>query len=228
MEPIKTVEEVREYVQKEYWEDGTISGYQNFHINWTWNEMLIKCLKQAYNFKEKKILDLGCAYGQVVAAFHKAGYDAEGIDISDYAIEVGKKEYKPLEKKIKQGSIHDLSCYKDKSFDFLYSNQVFEHVPAQYCTALAEETFRIAKPKAILWVGLVLDICSDFQPQGFNPEDKDKTHINLRPKEWWNNIFLPAGWKIEDVFDNNFRQTSTGGYSFFKEYGWHSICYKKE
>jgi ubiquinone/menaquinone biosynthesis C-methylase UbiE len=227
LEPIKTVEEVREYTQKEYWEEGTISGYQNFHIDWTWNNKLIKCLEQSYDFKGKKILDLGCAYGQVVAAFHKAGYDAKGIDISDYAIEAGKKEYKPLEKRTRQGSIHDLSCYKNKSFDFLYSNQVFEHLPAQYCEALASETFRIAKPKSILWAGLVLDICAEFQPQGFNPADKDKTHINLRPKIWWDEIFVKAGWVIDEEFDKKFRASSTEGYSFFKEYGWHSICYKK-
>jgi ubiquinone/menaquinone biosynthesis C-methylase UbiE len=160
----------------------------------------------------------------------KKGYDAYGIDLSDYAINAGHKEYFPLRNKTIQGSIHELQTFENESFDFLYSNQVFEHVPAEVCNELASETLRIAKSGAILWVGLVLDMNNEFQPQGFNPLDPDKTHINIRPKIWWDEIMTKVGWQINNKFDNKFRQHKLieDGYSFFAEYGWHSICYNKD
>lgn len=228
---IKTTEEVRAYIQKDYWESGKTkgkSGYENFFINWNWNNRLTECLEMSLINKKSKILDLGCAYGQVVASLLKKKYDVNGIDISDYAIEQGQKEYPPLKGKTFQGSCHQLQRFEDSSFDFLYSQQVFEHIPASVCQKLAEETYRITKPKGLIWAGLVLDLGEDYQPQGFNPEDPDKTHINLRPKQWWDDIFLSVGWSVDDDSDKRFRETRLpDGYSFFEEYGWHSLCYKK-
>lgn len=228
---ISTVEEVRDYVQEDYWENGHtkgVSGYEKFFINWDWNNRLLDHLEKVWNFKNKRILDLGCAYGQVVAAFRKRGLNAYGIDLSDYAIAAGQKECDLLEKKTIQGSCHDLSAFKNESFDFLYSNQVFEHIPQQYCDDVAKETFRIAKPGCVLWCGLVLDLNSDFQPQGYNPEDVDKTHINLRPQKWWDDKFTQAGWILNYEDDLKFRSIKIDNYSHFEEYGWHSICYIKK
>ena len=232
---IDTVEEVRDYVQEDYWVTGQSnekSGYENFYINWVWNDRLLNALEQATSFQGKKIIDLGCAYGQVVASMVKRNYDAYGIDLSDFGIAEGHKEYPPLKSRTIQGSIHELSSYVNESFDFLYSQQVFEHIPCTVCDQLATETFRIAKPGATLWSGLVLDVLGVFQPQGFNPNDQDLTHINLRPKDWWDEKFEKAGWTIDMEFDNRFRNHKISdnisqNYSFFEEYGWHSLCYKK-
>lgn len=228
---IDTIKEVRDYVQEDYWITGQSngkSGYENFHINWEWNGRLLKHLTQAFDLKNKKVLDLGCAYGQVVASMLKKKINAYGIDLSDFAIAAGHREYPPLKKRTVQGSCHDLNHYKDSSFDFLYSNQVFEHIPQQHCDDLAVETFRVAKPGAVLWCGLVLDLNGDFQPQGFNPSDKDKTHINLRTRNWWDEKFVAAGWKLNYKDDSRFREVKINGYSHFEEYKWHSICYKKQ
>jgi len=230
--PAKTItdiEEIRKHVQAEYWKKGSVTApTKDFYINWWWNERLVEALEQGYSLRNKRIVDLGCAYGSVVAAMIKAGHDAYGIDLSDFGIAEGQKEYSLLESKTIQGSIHDLSCYPSEHFHFLFSNQVFEHLPGHLCETLAVETFRVAKPKAVLWAGLVLDISSDYQPQGFDPKDPDPTHINIRPKAWWDEKFIKAGWVINDEFDETFRKHElSDGYSFFKDYDWHSICYKK-
>lgn len=227
---LSTLQEVREYVQEDYWVTGQSSGksgYENFHIDFEWNEILVKHLNQVF-YLNGKSLDLGCAYGQVVAAMHKNEMDAYGIDISDYAINAGKKEYPPLFDRIIQGSCHELSAYCDSEFDFIYSNQVFEHIPHQYCDQLAEESFRVAKSGCVLWCGLVLDLNSDFQPQGFNPKDKDRTHINLRPRDWWDEKMIKAGWRLNHSDDKRFKNVKLNGYSFYEEYDWHSLCYRKE
>ena len=101
-------------------------------------------------------------------------------------------------------------------------------VTLKHCLDLAKECFRVTKPEGVLWCGLVLDICNEYQPQGRNPEDTDQTHINVRPKEWWDDIFLSVGWEKNEEFDKAFRKTEVKGFSFFKHYDWHSICYIKK
>lgn len=229
---ISTIEEVREYTQKEYWESGKtdgVSGYENYSMDWQWSDKFVKHFNQVFDTRAGKFLDLGCAYGRIVASMLKVGVDAYGIDLSDYAINAGHKAYAPLVGKTKQGSCHDLSKHENESFNVIHSNQVFEHVPADCCDQLAAETYRVANPGAVLWAGLVFDVASEYQPQGYNSEDPDKTHINLRPKVWWDEKFLAAGWVLNEEDDNRFRaiRDEVDSYSFFEDYGWHSICYKK-
>lgn len=230
---IKSLEQVRKYVQRDYWKSGIskgVSGYEDFQIDYWWNGRLLQTMDKAWGpLYDKKLLDLGCAYGQVVAVASLWGMDAYGIDLSDYAIEQGIKEAGWLKDRIFQGSIHDLSRFPGDEFDILYSCQVFEHLPGEFCGQLAEETYRVAKPGGFLWASLVIDIHEDFQPQGFNPEDGDDTHINIRPYHWWDERFLAAGWKKAPRIDRQFRQarTSPDNFSFFEEYGWHSLCYQK-
>lgn len=231
---IKNLDQVRDYVQENYWKNGVslgVSGYEDFKIDFWWNGRLLQCMNKAWGpLENKKFLDLGCAYGQVVAAASLWGLDAYGVDLSDYAIKEGIKEASWLKDRIHQGSINDLSIFPDNYFDILYSCQVFEHLPGDLCKQLAEETFRVTKPGGFIWASLVIDINEEHQPHGYNPEDSDKTHINLRPYKWWDDKFLSAGWDKSTKQDKQFRNTRTSpdNYSFFDEYGWFSISYQKK
>ena len=225
---IKTVEEVRDYCQYDYFETGEISGFTNMDLDTLYNNRLVESFQTLIDFKDKKVLDLGSAIGGVVAAFHAVGIEAYGIDISDYAVQKGHTLYPPLKERTFQGSIHDLSRFKDNDFDLLFSNQVFEHLPGDRCNELAQETYRVTKPGGILYVGLVLDLCAEHQPSGYNPGDPDKTHINLRPETWWDDKMLSVGWKKNKEFNELFKEArAKDGYSPWQTFRWHSICYKK-
>jgi ubiquinone/menaquinone biosynthesis C-methylase UbiE len=83
-----------------------------------------------------KILDLGCGNGNLVAEYRRAGFQAYGCDLA----------FKPgpnVEELSRKGYIRlvDPNSYRlpfdDREFDFVLSNEVFEHVQ-DYGTTLAE------------------------------------------------------------------------------------------
>lgn len=96
-----------------------------------------------------KILDFGCGAGKEIYFFRKMGYKAYGCDI-DSIFEATQFECDD-ERLIEPGEIIfkriDMADYRipfdDESFDYVFSNQVFEHVQ-NYPEALAE-IYRVLK-----------------------------------------------------------------------------------
>lgn len=227
--PIKTIEDVKKYVDKGYWESGVTegrSGYEKFEVNWWWNLRWWQCWDQVFPSRDKCIIDLGCAMGGFVAALLTAGgADAHGIDLSEYAVKKGIESYEPLTERLHVGSIHDLTKFRTNQFDYIYSNQVFEHLPEHLTDLLVQEIARVLKPGGFIWAGLVLGV------GGKSPDDPDDSHINIHPRQWWDRKFLSNGFIKADEADRALRRATCGpdnpGYSYFKEYDWHSICYRK-
>jgi 2-polyprenyl-3-methyl-5-hydroxy-6-metoxy-1,4-benzoquinol methylase len=215
--------DIRSYLDEEYWERGVKtgkSGYSGIYsvmgitgsVGWQFT--------QALDLKSKKLLDLGCASGQVVLAFRENGVEAYGIDLSDYAIAKGRKAFN-LDDAIFQGSVHDLSMWSDGTFDFLYSNQVLEHLPEKYVPQLVRECFRVLKPGGRIWVGLVLSLMPD--PEGIRmPDDPDDTHITLHYRSWWNKHFIAVGFGLDEKCMASVETTPV-----WLEYGWHQLAYMK-
>lgn len=99
------------------------------------------------NNKEKhevRVLDWGCGRGRSVYKLIKVGYDAIGYDIDPMVIENGRAyaEKVGLDKHIIQ-TIDKISALDSGSIDFIFSEQVFEHVSD--LQAVAREMFRILK-----------------------------------------------------------------------------------
>ena len=100
--------------------------------------------------RDAKILDFGCGAGKEVYQFRKMGYKAYGCDIKDVFGDIQKQceaenlidTNESIFRKI------DMSNYKipfdDGTFDYVFSNQVFEHVQ-NYAEALSE-IYRVLKP----------------------------------------------------------------------------------
>lgn len=85
-----------------------------------------------------RILDFGCGSGACVMEYRKAGIDAYGCDI---IIEEKDPHLRPVER----GS--NKIPFEDNSFDFVYSDQVMEHVQ-DHASVLAEIS-RVLKPGGV-------------------------------------------------------------------------------
>lgn len=99
---------------------------------------------------DSKILDFGCGAGKDVYQFRKMGYKAYGCDIDDFFDDISKQcdEEKLMETGesiFRKISTSDYRVpFEDDTFDYVFSNQVFEHVQ-NYSEALSEIR-RVLKP----------------------------------------------------------------------------------
>jgi SAM-dependent methyltransferase len=85
-----------------------------------------------------RVLDFGCGEGKMVATYRAAGFDAYGCDLSP---RLGADFIRPV------GTVPYRIPFPDDHFDFVYSDQVFEHV--QNLDQVASEIWRVLKPGAI-------------------------------------------------------------------------------
>lgn len=170
--------------------------------------------------KGDKVLDLGCGAGWFVRALLDRGFDAKGIDISAYAIKRGHELY-GLKGRIFEGSVHDLSRWPDEGFDFIYSQQVFEHLPEQYVDALVHECWRVHKPGGAMWVGLVLR--PPQLAESMPLSDRDPTHITVKHREFWDSQFVPVGYRLYPDLEVGMIERSR----HWQELRWGQLAYYK-
>ena len=101
------------------------------------------------------ILDFGCGLGSSVRALLAQGYDAFGVDVLEYWDRDFDKywlaeEKPPLEVAVRLKAADPANYrlpFEDGTFDFCFSDQVFEHV-FDYKTIMSE-IVRVLKPGAI-------------------------------------------------------------------------------
>jgi cyclopropane fatty-acyl-phospholipid synthase-like methyltransferase len=209
------------FFDEEWWErgGGTRAGYNGITTLEGMNKSFVKEFLPIWGLKKgDRLLDLGWGAGWFVRYCLDAGIDACGIDISAYAIARGRELYE-LDDRIVEGSIHDLSVWPDGHFDFLYSQQVFEHLPERYADDLIAECRRVHKPGGAMWVGLVL------RPPQMSEDDahtdREPTHITVKHRGFWDARFMAAGYRLYPALEVAMIEKSTNWQSL----RWDQLAY---
>ena len=123
------------------------------------------------------VLDAGCAMGYLVAALRDRGVEAYGVDISEYAISMVRKDIKPycfissLTESLPQGI--------PNRFDLVVTIEVLEHLCAEDGKKVIE------------------NLCnySDTIIFSSTPDDfTEPTHINVQQREYWSMLFAKNGF----------------------------------
>lgn len=123
-------------------------------------------------FHPATVLDAGCAMGMLVEALRDLGVDAEGVDISEYAISQAREDVRPY---LRQASLADPL---GKRYDLIVSIEVLEHLSA---TDIPQATKNIAN-------------ATDTLVFSSTPDDyKEATHISIRQPEQWSADFARHG-----------------------------------
>jgi hypothetical protein len=128
-------------------------------------------------------LDAGCALGLLVEQLRARGVEAEGVDISEYAIGQAHASVRPY---LRQGSIADPP---GRRYDLIVCIEVLEHMPR----AEAEQAVAV--------------FCAHSDDVLFSssPDDyKEATHFNVNPPEYWAELFARHGLYHEVDFDASF------------------------
>ena len=83
-----------------------------------------------------RVLDAGCAMGLLVEALVARGVDADGVDISEYAIAQAAPEVR------NRCHVGSLTTALDGQFDLIVCIEVLEHMPADDAAAALSEHLR--------------------------------------------------------------------------------------
>ncbi len=118
----------------------------------------------------KNVLDVGCGEGIVYRAMKERGWSGSwtGFDYSHEAVEFAKVA--SPEASWRQASAYEIP-YADKSFDLIFSSQVFEHLPnpevaLKECARVVKGRMLLSVPlepwfRSFTWVSVTLKIGQD-------------------------------------------------------------------
>lgn len=131
----------------------------------------------------RRVLDAGCALGLLVEALRDRGVDAEGIDLSSYAI---ANVHEPIKPFCRHGSIVDELPAR---YDLIVSIEVVEHMPARDGEAAIANLCRHTDD--------VLFSSSPF-------DHRETSHVNVQPTEHWAELFARHGFFRDVDYDASF------------------------
>jgi ADP-heptose:LPS heptosyltransferase/glycosyltransferase involved in cell wall biosynthesis len=136
-------------------------------------------------------LDVGCAKGFLVRALRECGKECWGFDHSPWAIDHVEQAVKPF---VIQASVDSISF--DRSFDILMAFEVFEKLTESQLVSF------LSRARAWTRMGLLATIPS-FQTEEeerlYKKADKDLSHITMRNRTWWDELFLSTGWRQDHL-----------------------------
>jgi GT2 family glycosyltransferase/2-polyprenyl-3-methyl-5-hydroxy-6-metoxy-1,4-benzoquinol methylase len=136
------------------------------------------------DIKPGSVLDAGCAMGFLVESLRVRGIEAWGIDISAYAIQ---NVHEDLSAFCQVGSI--LDPFPHPRYELIVCIEVLEHLPPEQ-----------AEPA-------IANLCchSDDILFSSTPDDnKEATHFNVQPAEYWAERFARHGFYPDANFDASF------------------------
>ena len=126
-------------------------------------------------FHPKTVLDIGCAYGELVKGLTQMGVDAYGIDGSDYAINNSDPSIRSKLFKVNLNS--DPFPFEDKMFDVIGSFYSVEHI--HDIDFFSEELRRTLKDDGVVW----------FLTPNEGLEGRNDTDVFTNKFEDWKKIF---------------------------------------
>jgi SAM-dependent methyltransferase len=131
----------------------------------------------------RRVLDAGCALGLLVEALRDRGVDAEGIDLSSYAI---ANVHEPIKPFCRHGSIADDLPAR---YDLIVSIEVVEHMTARDGEAAIANFCRHTD-----------DVLFSSSPL----DHRETSHVNVQPTDYWAELFARHGFYRDVDYDASF------------------------
>lgn len=150
-----------------------------------------------FGLKEKKVLDIGCSYGEFLAHF---GPGSVGVSIEKEEVAYGAK--RGLD--IHYGNIESDEFVLEEKFDVIFANNIFEHLYSPHHFLITIKKY--LKPDGVLILGVpcVPKIVSLLRINKFHGA-LATGHINFFTKTTLRFSVLRAGWNVHSLRGFRFR-----------------------
>lgn len=131
----------------------------------------------ASEWKEFASLDIGCGIGRHMKLLDEFGLNPYGMDLSDRAIEEGKRWMRSLGKqdaadRMTVASVTELP-YDDEFFNICVSHSVLDCMPRETAEKGLNEAFRVLKKKGLMYLDFYMDDAKgDFEEPVLSGFDK--------------------------------------------------------
>jgi len=203
------------FYDKDYYENGKQSG-KGWLENYRW--MPRRTFREALAYVDylglddnSKVLDVGCAKGFIVRALNELEINAEGCDISTYALSfAGDKCW----------NCSDDSSWDDRAnkYTHVVSKDVFEHLTKEQLPYVLKNISKVSnKIMCIIPMG-------DKGKYRIPEYHLEISHLICENEDWWINAFESNGWKtikftshVPGLKDNWLEQCPTGNCVFVLE-----------
>jgi len=102
------------------------------------------------DFRNKRILDIGCGYGWFEKKIGKKSKEIVGIDLNKKDLEIAKSECKEKNCYFERGSALNLKKFKKDYFDIVVMFDVIEHIPKNTEKNALREIKKVLKKRGTL------------------------------------------------------------------------------
>lgn len=140
------------------------------YFNYKWKKIFDNFKLINKNLKKKKVLDIGCGYGQCILYLKKKGLDCYGLDPSLHAVEYCKSK----QLKVQESNLDRLDVFENIKFDFIIMNNVLEHLRDP--VNIIKKIKKILKKNGIIFIEV---------PNDFNAFQMTGAKANRIKKQWW-------------------------------------------
>lgn len=182
-----------EWYDEDYFENGLKSNWEQ---GYTWPlfqelfqntaDFLIDIFQDAFSY-----LDVGSGKGFLVRALRERGKECWGFDHSRWAIDRAEEKIKPF---VTCASVDDVQY--DREFDLLLAFSIFESLTEQQIVSFLSRARQWTR-QAMLAV--IPSFENEQEEALYKRDDRDLSHITMKSRRWWHDLFVRAGWRQDPL-----------------------------
>jgi len=144
---------------------------------------------KSFNLDKKKVLDIGCGYGEHLSFF---GKDSLGLTTIQEGVDYGKSH----NLNILKGNVEEIKVLQNLGyFDYIWANNIFEHLLSPHAFLVKLKTISSKKTMIILGVPVIPKISLLLKLKKFRGS-LASSHINFFTKETLKHTVQSAGWEV--------------------------------
>jgi 2-polyprenyl-3-methyl-5-hydroxy-6-metoxy-1,4-benzoquinol methylase len=179
----------------DYFESGTKS---NWHDGYSWKSFAGVFTETAQFLTSTfdattTFLDVGCAKGFLVRALRDSGKTCWGVDHSHWALTHGEPSARPY---LLEASADSLPLRGH--FDVILAFDLLPHLTESQAARFLERARTMA---AVGMVAVIRSFEDEEEERRYREaaDDADLSHILMRSRAWWHELFLKTGWRQDPL-----------------------------